>query len=181
MRIVITGGPCTGKTTVLEEFAERGFTTVPEAARTVRKDWQERGLAISAESLPQLEEEILARQLKQEKNLNGSAAFLDRGVPDIYGYCQVFRTPIPRGYCRALQGCRYDKVFILEPLKNYAKDSVRKETAEISAKIHEELEKTYKALGYEVIKVPLFEGKMQEAVARRADYIIRKAMELVPV
>ena len=30
--IVITGGPCSGKTTIIQALAEAGHTTVPEAA-----------------------------------------------------------------------------------------------------------------------------------------------------
>ena len=32
---VITGGPSTGKTTLLEELAKRGYKTIPEVARVV--------------------------------------------------------------------------------------------------------------------------------------------------
>ncbi len=35
MKYIITGGPCVGKTSVLERLASKGFETVPESSRIV--------------------------------------------------------------------------------------------------------------------------------------------------
>jgi len=38
MKIVISGGPCSGKTSVVEKFREKGYFTVPEPARVLAEE-----------------------------------------------------------------------------------------------------------------------------------------------
>ena len=43
---VITGAPCSGKTSVIREIEKRGYGTVPEAARTYIKQELAQGLTL---------------------------------------------------------------------------------------------------------------------------------------
>ena len=45
---VITGGPGSGKSTLIKALAERGFCTMPEAGRAIIRDQ----VAIGGEALP---------------------------------------------------------------------------------------------------------------------------------
>ena len=43
---VITGGPCSGKTTLVDQLADKGFRTVPETARLYIEKEMARGRTI---------------------------------------------------------------------------------------------------------------------------------------
>ena len=49
-RVIVTGGPSAGKTTLLTALAERGYTCVHDSARAIIQDRVRRGLSCSARS-----------------------------------------------------------------------------------------------------------------------------------
>lgn len=162
MRYVITGGPCTGKSTMLEELKKDSYAIVPEAARKIineerlvpwvcRKEFQKR---------------VIELQLDLESRINGAVTFLDRGLPDNIAYYRIDGTPIEDEFFRICKG-RYDKVFLMEPLGMYVNDYARKEDKEMMLRIHSEIEKTYAELEYKIIKVPVL------PISERKEYIIK--------
>lgn len=66
---------------------------------------------------------------------------------------------------RALQNCRYRKVFVFEILP-FEKDYARTETEEVEREIGESLYVEYSKLGMEVIRVPVM------SVADRVKYVL---------
>ena len=42
-KVVITGGPGTGKSTVIKELAKRNFTCMPEISREITQDARQNG------------------------------------------------------------------------------------------------------------------------------------------
>ena len=86
--IVITGGPCSGKTTIIDALAGRGHTTVPEAATELIED---PGLEDLRTNPREFQLQVLLRQLENEQRVLETASadsvvFLDRGVGDGFGY-----------------------------------------------------------------------------------------------
>lgn len=91
--IILTGGPSTGKTTVLEKLSEYGFQTIPEEARRIIKKQIEQ----NGDGLPWKNKERYSRLMIEasiatyNKVLSGNSegfVFFDRGIPDanrIYG------------------------------------------------------------------------------------------------
>ena len=63
----------------------------------------------------------------------------------------------------------YTKVFFLEQLPFYKKDTHRKEDKETATKIHNLIYETYKKLGYEIINVPI-----TDSPEKRIEFIIKK-------
>ena len=82
MRVVITGGPGGGKTTLLREFGRRGFATVEDTPRAIIRS--RRALGLSPRPSPlEFAEQVLGRDVESYWQNSGQAlTFFDRGVLD---------------------------------------------------------------------------------------------------
>ena len=114
--VVITGAPCTGKTTVIEELKKLGHTCHPEAAREYIESEMAKGFTldeIRADNL-KLQSGILNKKMILEENLTpNQLIFLDRGIPDTLTYYR----PSALDPMLALDNCfinQYDKVFVFD-------------------------------------------------------------------
>src|SRR5438105_15552685 len=93
MRIVITGGPSVGNTTLISLLQSRGFPVIHEFATQIIKE---------GEFLPwvcrkSFQAEVLRRQLEAEAAIeeNGLPIFLDRGLFDGEAYYIYDKLEIP--------------------------------------------------------------------------------------
>lgn len=89
---VITGAPCSGKTSVLRGLEQRGFQVVDEVARAFIDSQLARGrtLAEIKADVGSFERHILFEKMRIEKNLSRNrTVFFDRAVPDSIAYFQV--------------------------------------------------------------------------------------------
>jgi predicted ATPase len=164
---VITGGPGSGKSTLIEALAEQGMCTMPESGRAIIQDQ----VAIGGEALPWSDrrafaELMLASEMRLYRaalRLSGPVIF-DRGVPDVLGYLRLGGLPVPSHVDRAAQIFRYHRrVFIAPPWPEiYASDAERKQSFEEAQTTYEVLTETYSALGYILIPLPL--ASIQERV-----------------
>jgi len=175
MKHILTGGPCTGKTSVLEELARRGHRTVPESARDLIAHEQAKAQAnpqytgiLPWTDMVAFEEQLMYRQLGAEKT---SADFLDRALPDILAYCKVASIQPPKGLHNHIARAEYGYVFVFDRLP-YAQDGERKEDDDLGQRIHDTLIETYKSLRMPVVYVPVFPGTKEESIRARADYVL---------
>ncbi len=153
-KYVITGGPCVGKTTVLELLATKGHAILPEAARMIIEEETLRGSDVLPwKNLVKFQEAVVEQQLKNEADAKADAIFLDRSLVDGFAYCTLGGIPAPERLSKNAVG-RYEKVFLLEPLSVYAKDGARTEDERTAKLIHDEIAKAYAGFGYEPIVVP---------------------------
>ncbi len=163
-KYVITGGPCSGKTKTLEALGRQGFLTVQEAARIVVAEERKGNAHIKTWNgdVSERQERILNLQLKLEregkeraKRQGKGIMFIDRGIPDGIVYYKISEMLLPEKLIEESKPERrnYEKIFFLEPI-SYRCDAVRKEPLEIARQMHDLLYKTYKDLGYKIIKVP---------------------------
>lgn len=154
-KYVLTGGPGIGKTTLIEIIASIGYEVVPEAARIIIEEEQFKNSdALPWKDLEKFQELVVRKQLEEENKIKGFPAFLDRSIIDGYGYSKLGGAT-PSSLIADNANGRYDKVFILEPLENYQKDSVRLENEEESRKIHQAIIDAYSFFGYDLIFVPV--------------------------
>lgn len=153
---IVTGGPCVGKTTILNDLKARGFHIEDEISRQVIEEQQKiDGDILPWKNINQFQVELFNRQKHIEEMLpTDKITFYDRGVADILAYCSVFNCKVPDGVREYSKPPHYQKVFILEQLDFFEKDNVRKEEPELAKKIHDAVKKAYIDLGYEVISVP---------------------------
>lgn len=162
-RIVFTGGPCSGKTTLLEQLASRGLTIIPETARIIIEQEQRKDSEILPwRNLYSFQERVARVQLEQEHSYEDSQLFLDRGIIDGHGFSLNGRVPTPE-IVMDFGERRYDMIFLLDPLPNYKTDSSRKETPQMARRIHARLDEAYRYFGYNPIRLPVL-GSIQQRV-----------------
>jgi predicted ATPase len=157
---VITGGPGSGKSTLVEALAGRGIPTMPEAGRAIIQDQ----VAIGGQALPwadrsRFAELMLSWELRSHRealSLDGPVIF-DRGVPDVLGYLRLCNLPVPTHVERAARMFRYHRrVFIAPPWAEiFGRDAERKQTFAEAEATYDAMAETYRALGYELVPLPL--------------------------
>jgi predicted ATPase len=153
---VITGAPCSGKTTLINLLASEGFQTIPEAAR----EYLEREMA-GGRSLEEIRANdstiapVINRfQWETESQLqHDDTIFLDRAYPDCLSFFRLVGLDPNEILPKCFQH-RYASVFILDRFP-YKKDGIRKEGDAASDFLDEALFQDYEALGYDVVRVPI--------------------------
>ncbi len=171
-KIVITGGPSTGKSTVIEELKNRNFTCFDEVSRDIIKAAQQDGIEQLYLTDPYLFSQKLIegriKQFKEADQLNEPIIFFDRGIPDVNAYLKYSKQDIPPEFETATRRHPYDRiVFIMPPWDEiFTNDAERYENFNQAQLIHNKLVNYYKELGYYLIFVPF------GPVHKRVDYII---------
>ncbi len=153
---VITGAPSCGKTTLVDQLADKGFRTIPEGARPYmeRKIATGRTIDDIRENTTALQLGIKDMQLSIEGGLRATdTLFLDRALPDCLAWHRLFGLD-PNEFLMECLRRRYASVFILDPL-SYEVDSIRFEDASIVSYLDEWHTRDYSALGYETVRVPV--------------------------
>lgn len=154
---VITGGPSTGKTTLLQLLEDRGYTIVPEAARLLIDQEMAKGKTLNEIRSDEaaFQEEIARMKQKIEAGLKKTETiFLDRGMHDTWAYLKHYDFELKDWVQAAIDSAFYRKVFLLDPLDVYEKDYARSEDEGFVQKIHHLLREAYAARGMDPIRVP---------------------------
>lgn len=176
-KIVITGGPGTGKTSLVSFLLNQGYQCMPEISREITTEAQKKGIDQLFLKDPILFSQKLLegrmKQFKDNQNLKNTFLFFDRGLPDVTAYMDYTNTLYPEHFSKTCHSFKYDLVFLLPPWKEiYKQDNERYETFEEALIIHEYLLKGYEKYGYKVIKIPF--GSLEE----RKEFIFNKLREL---
>jgi predicted ATPase len=158
-KIVITGGPGTGKTTLLHSLKKRGFHCMDEISREITLKARKNGIEHLFLKNPLLFSEILLEKRKKQysKALQSSHdhVFFDRGIPDIEAYLNLKKQEHTFPFFEINKSSKYDKIFITPPWQEiHTTDNERYESFSETKKIHTELENTYTKLGYKTISIP---------------------------
>ena len=158
-RIIITGAPGSGKTSLISFLSENGFQCQYEISREVILEAQKEGIDQLFLTDPILfSKKLLEGRLKQFNDIHHfkeAAIFYDRGLPDITAYMDYTLVNYPDEFKKICKNNRYDSVFLLPPWKEiYIQDNERYESFDEAKKIHHFLLESYKNYGYKVIEVP---------------------------
>lgn len=157
---VLTGGPGSGKTTLIEALRQAGFATSLEAGRGIIRDQS----AIDGSALPSRNRALFAelmlswemRSYQVARDLPGPV-FFDRGVPDTLGYLRLSGLPAPQHVSSAAKRFRYNpRVFVAPPWPDiFAQDEERRQTLDEAGRTYLALAGVYTELGYELVPLPL--------------------------
>jgi len=157
---VITGGPGSGKTSLIDALARAGYARTVEAGRAIIQDQ----LAIDGPALPWRDpiafaELMLSWELRSYRMAEAMSGpvFFDRGVTELVGYLTLVGRPVPAHIARATERFRYNRcVFVAPPWPAiYTNDAERKQTPEEAVRTYEAVVAAYTACGYELVSLPL--------------------------
>ncbi len=156
---VITGGPGFGKSRLIEALSAAGYYCSGEFARGLIEDQTDIDGEILPWKNPKLfQQEVLKRRIAFYESVDlGTIAFADRGIPDQLAFARYKGFGTPQILTDHAGKFRYAlQVFVTPPWPAiYTTDHIRKETYEEAVKIHQIVVETYRALGYEIIELPL--------------------------
>jgi predicted ATPase len=168
---VITGGPGSGKSALVEALQESGYLTSVEAGRGIIRDQ----MAIAGNGLPWNDPLLFAemmlswemRSYRLAESESGTV-FFDRGVPDVLGFLHVLNLPVPGHMQRAADSFRYNRrAFIAPPWREiFRQDGERKQGFDEAVRTYDAMVATYTALGYELLEIP------RSAVEARISFVL---------
>lgn len=170
---VITGGPGSGKSSVIGALAAQGVATMPEAGRAIIRAQ----VAAGGEALPWADraafaEQMLGWDLRSHREATGSAGpvILDRGIPDVMGYLRLSGLPVPAHVEHASAAFRYNRAVFIAPHwpAIYAQDAERKQDEGEAAATHDMMARVYIELGYNLVPLPL------DSVAERVRFVLER-------
>ncbi|MEH6703398.1 MAG: AAA family ATPase [Galbibacter orientalis] len=179
---IITGGPGVGKTTLLEELKNRGYSIVPEIARELIKEEQSRnGNALPWKDKNLYKEVMFNRSINSFEQVyktlnisNKSPIFFDRGFLDTICYAKLIQSEIDEQMELYAENWRYNEnIFMLPPWqKIYETDTERKQEWTEAVLTYEKMCETYSSYGYNIVEIPKI------AVRKRVDFILKFIKEL---
>jgi len=153
---VITGASCSGKTTLTDQLADQGFSTVPEAARIFIEQELAKGLTIEEirQDQAELTRQVYDMMLIRESRLHpGELAFLDRALPDAPAFYRLAGMD-PNEVLPDCFQYHYTSVFMLDRLP-YQLDGVRAADDPTAEYLDTWIKRDYKSLGYNFVRVPV--------------------------
>ena len=177
-KIIITGGPCVGKTTTINLLKQPGVHVIDEVPRDIiAAELRKKECDASYDpivpwtKLKEFQHLIIKEQLRHEATIpdNTHTVILDRALGDIIGYCRVAGQSPPNELASLIKKAGYSTVIFLEQLPEYMTDAERKEDPVLAKKIHDEILNAYKELGFDVVVVPPFHKQEKE----RAEFVKR--------
>ena len=159
-RVVFTGGPVSGKTTLLNEFKKiydkNGHASfVDEVPRELLKDAKLTGTrAVPWDCFHTFELRTLRIQIQKENRCKG-LTFVDRSAIDVLAYYEILGGVPPKFMVNLAKRRQYDSVFFFDLLP-FEVDAERYETTQEDAeKISNTIMKIYEGLGFDLIQVPV--------------------------
>lgn len=176
---VITGGPGSGKSSLIAALADEGWHRTAEAGRAIIRDQ----VAIGGAALPWADRGLFAELMLQwdmrshrEASALAAPVLCDRGVPDVLGYLQLCGLPIPDHARQAAGSFRYNRTVFIAPHwpEIFAQDAERKQDIAEAETTCRAMARTYTALGYDLVELPL------AGIAERAAFVRERIEGAVP-
>jgi predicted ATPase len=170
-KILITGGPGTGKTSLFNSLINDGFVGYEEKSREVISSFKKKGVNQLFLTNPLLFSDLLIEsrisQFNHSNKNKEENVFFDRGIPDVLAYLDFKKMKYDQHYIIACKKHRYDLVFILRPWEDiFVNDNERYESFEESLQIDKYIYNTYKNLKYNIIEIP------NMSITKRKDFVI---------
>jgi predicted ATPase len=156
IRVAVTGGPGVGKTSVLRELQQRGYTVVPEMAREIIAERKAKGLSPRPPPL-EYARAIFERDTEQYHSIAAadSFVFFDRSILDSLAMLAELDHLADCDRHEHLARYPYHSIaFVLPPWHEiYRLDSERDQSYEDAVRVYESLCGWYTECGYSLLEV----------------------------
>jgi predicted ATPase len=171
---VLTGGPGSGKSTLIDALERAGYARSVEAGRGIIQEqvW------IGGHALPWGDQRLFAelmlswemRSYRLAEQLDG-AVFFDRGVVDVAGYLRLVGLPVPDHVRKAVELFRYNsRAFVAPPWPEiFHSDAERKQDWDEAVRTYEAVADAYRSNGYELVQLPCV------SVSERVRFVVETA------
>ncbi len=169
---VLTGGPGSGKSSLLATLGQAGHSIAEEAGRAIIRDQQ----SIDGAGLPWREANLFAElMLAWELRAHRQAlrlqrpVFFDRSLVDVISYLRLNDLPVGTHLLRAARQVRYQpQVFLLPHWPQiYCNDAERRQDTAEAERTAEVMREVYTEFGYQIIDMPLAN------LEQRRDFVLR--------
>lgn len=157
---VVTGGPGSGKTALIDALAARGRARTVEAGRAIIRDQ----VAIGGPALPWSDPRAFAelmlcwemRSWHMAAGAEGPVIF-DRGIGDVVGYLRLTGLAVPAHVEQAARHFRYNRrIFVAPPWADiFRQDEERKQSFVEAEATFRAMVEVYSSLGYDLLFLPL--------------------------
>ncbi|MFZ2969612.1 MAG: ATP-binding protein [Minisyncoccia bacterium] len=155
---VITGGPCSGKTTLIENLEKMGYSVMHEVARSLIESELRAGKTkdMVRSDDKAFQKKLLRMKMEAERNIpEKKIVFLDTAIPDSIPYFIISGINFDERTMKIFKKKPYKKIFLLEQLPLQKEDNVRIEDDQLCVRINRLIYETYSSLGYEIINIPI--------------------------
>ncbi len=168
-RYIITGGPGTGKTSLITELRKHGCLCYDEVSRKIIIEQQALGSNKTPwGDLPAFVDLVYRQTIKELDHPVQKNTFVDRGLPDSIAYLCAKSYPIPDYLLDFLYKTYYKTIVFLAPPweEIYINDPQRPQSYQEAVCIHEHLVMVYQKLGFTMHVLP------QTTLTKRVDFIM---------
>jgi predicted ATPase len=163
-KIVITGGPHAGKSSLLAQLEAKGYTCFKETALKVIYNLNET-LGLKEQSLwreknpLEFQDLVTAEQIKDYNSLlslDVKYVFFDRGLHDGLGYMRFNQILPSNSYMEILEKTIYHQIFLLDVITPFDErhETGRKLNHDAAIQVSRKIKEAYEEFGYDIISVP---------------------------
>lgn len=187
----IVGGPCTGKSTTIGIFRERGYRVLEETATPIiGEQKQSGGVVVPWDDFEAFQRAVfhigLAKEIIALANMRAGKydgpVFSDRlAIGDVIGYHNEKGHPLYNLVEHSLRDPRNrpDAIFLLGQLPHYETDAIRWEDEQKAQRLQTCLDAAYRRVahvsGAPLVDVPYIQRPTpEECAAARADFILER-------
>jgi len=159
--VVLTGGPGSGKSAIIDLLSTQGYACVQEVGRQIiQEQLAMGGNALHWGDRVKFRDLMLTRSIKDYEAYFQTKdwVFFDRGIPDLVGYSYLINEPVSQACQQAVQDYRYySTVFMAPPWEEvYQNDAERKQDFQEAIDTYEAIKRGYQENGYHIVVLPKY-------------------------
>lgn len=175
-KVIISGGPSSGKTSIINALMKQGFHCEEEFSRHIIEEGVRTGSGIVPwDKLDLFTEKVFEGRLKQFYNGDqfNQTIFYDRSIIDSIAYMEHDDEFIPQHYVQDARNLRYHFQVFITPYWNeiYTTDEQRKEPSEKAQSLEKSIIDCYKKYQYQIIFIP------KTTIEKRIEFILNNIHE----